>query len=68
MNEVEAYLDGVERTVVDDLGLGTAADQAASRRRAVGPPTEQDFWTDEASGPGTPAAELGAGTRATGCS
>ena len=52
--DVEAYLDGVERTVIDDLGLDTSADQDLLPGGAPsGPPTEQDFWTVEASGPGT---------------
>jgi hypothetical protein len=53
--DVEAYLAGVERTVIDDLGL----DASAAERDLLpggapsGPPTEQDFWTVEASGTGT---------------
>ena len=54
-SDVEAYLTGVERTVIDDLGLDTsAADQVLLPGGApAGPPTEQDFWTVEASGTGT---------------
>jgi hypothetical protein len=53
--DVEAYLAGVERTVIDDLGLDTsAADQVLLPGGAPdGLPTEQDFWTVEASGSGT---------------
>lgn len=53
--DVEAYLDGVERTVIDDMGLDTsAADQELIPGGApAGPPTEQDFWTAAAGGPGT---------------
>jgi hypothetical protein len=53
--DVEAYLAGVERTVIDDLGLDTSsADQDLLPGGApAGPPTEQDFWTVEASGTGT---------------
>ncbi len=52
--DAEAYLGGVERTVVDDLGLDTsAADQLLLTGGAPsGPPTDQDFWTVEASGSG----------------
>ena len=54
-SDVEAYLAGVERTVVDNLGLDTsAADQELVPGSAPdGLPTEQDFWTVEASGTGT---------------
>ncbi len=53
--DVEAYLDGVQRTVIDDLGMDTSpADQDLLPGGApAGPPTEQDFWTAAASGPGT---------------
>ncbi|SOE00212.1 hypothetical protein [Blastococcus haudaquaticus] len=52
--DVEAYLGGVERTVIDDLGLDTSAGQELLPGGAPsGPPTQQDFWTVEASGPGT---------------
>ncbi|HET6394232.1 MAG TPA: hypothetical protein VFG13_15500 [Blastococcus sp.] len=54
-SDVEAYLAGVERTVIDDLGLDTsAADQVLLPGGAPAePPTEQGFWTVEASGTGT---------------
>ena len=53
-SDVEAYLTGVERTVIDDLGLDTsAADQVLVPGGApAGPPVEQDFWTVETSGTG----------------
>jgi hypothetical protein len=53
--DVAAYLDGVQRTVVDDLGLDTsAADQVLLAGGAPdGPPADQDFWTAEATGTGT---------------
>jgi hypothetical protein len=53
--DAQAYLGGVERTVVDDLGLDTsAADQVLLTGGAPsGPPVDQDFWTVEASGSGT---------------
>lgn len=53
--DAAAYLDGVRRTVVDDLGLDTsAADQVLLPGDAPsGPPADQDFWTVEATGTGT---------------
>jgi hypothetical protein len=53
--DATAYLDGVQRTVVDDLGLDTsAADQVLLPGGAPsGPPVDQDFWTVEATGTGT---------------
>jgi hypothetical protein len=53
--DADGYLDGVERTVVDDLGLDTsAADQVLlNGSTPSGPPTDQDFWTVEATGTGT---------------
>jgi hypothetical protein len=53
--EGEAYLDGVQRTVIADLGVdATPADQRLLPGGAPpGPPTSQDFWAAEASGPGT---------------
>lgn len=53
-SDVEAYLSGVERTVIDDLGLDTSAGQELTPGgEPSGPPTEQDFWTAQASGTGT---------------
>ncbi|RBY74961.1 hypothetical protein DQ239_18210 [Blastococcus sp. TF02-09] len=53
--DVDGYLDGVRRTVIADLGLDTsAADQVLLPGGAPsGPPADQDFWTVQASGPGT---------------
>ncbi len=53
--EGRAYLDGVERTVIDDLGIDTsaAAQQLVAGGAPSGPPTEQDFWVAQASGAGT---------------
>ncbi|MBN1091179.1 hypothetical protein JKP75_00340 [Blastococcus sp. TML/M2B] len=53
--DAAAYLAGVQRTVVDDLGLDTsAADQELLAGGAPsGPPADQDFWTVQATGPGT---------------
>jgi hypothetical protein len=53
--DVEAYLAGVQRTVIDDLGLDTSSvDQDLLPGGAPsGPPADQDFWTVEATGTGT---------------
>jgi hypothetical protein len=50
-----AYLDGVERTVVDDFGTGSAADseRQLGSKAPLAPPGEQDFWAAEANGTGT---------------
>lgn len=53
--EVTAYLDGVERTVIDALGFDappTSADQRAGGAPS-GPPGDQDFWAARTSGTGT---------------
>jgi hypothetical protein len=53
--DAEAYLDGVQRTVVDGLGFdapATDSDQLPGGE-PPGPPTEQDFWIAAASGHGT---------------
>src|SRR5688572_22808894 len=53
--DVRAYLDGVQRTVVDGLGFdapATDSDQLPGGEPS-GPPTEQDFWIAEATGHGT---------------
>ena len=53
--EGRAYLDGVERTVIDDLGIDTSAraQELVPGGAPSGPPTEQDFWVAQASGAGT---------------
>src|SRR5215218_4028195 len=55
VDQAQAYLGDVERTVIDDLGVeATAADQRLIPGGApTGPPTEQDFWVAQASGTGT---------------
>jgi hypothetical protein len=53
--DVEAYLGGVQRTVIDDLGFdqpATGGDQRPGGAPA-GPPGGQDFWTAETAGAGT---------------
>src|SRR4051794_36069814 len=53
--DVTGYLDGVRRTVVDDLGgdLGTSRQTAVDGGAPSGPPGDQTFWTAQASGTGT---------------
>jgi hypothetical protein len=53
LGDAAAYLGGVERTVIDDLGLDSPAPRDLPGSAPSGPPTEQDFWTAQASGPGT---------------
>ena len=53
--DARAYLDGVQRTVVDGLGFdapATASDQLPGGE-PPGPPADQDFWIAQASGHGT---------------
>jgi hypothetical protein len=52
--DARAYLDGVQRTVVDGLGFdapATGSDQVPGGEPS-GPPTEQDFWIASAFGEG----------------
>jgi uncharacterized integral membrane protein len=58
--DATAYLEGVERTVIDDVGPEvTAADQThVSGGAPSGTPVEQDFWTAQVSGPGTQRLEF----------
>ena len=51
--DVAGYLDGVQRTVVDDLGSGGSAGTEVDGGAPSGPPGEQTFWTAQASGSGT---------------
>jgi hypothetical protein len=53
--DAEAYLQGVQRTVVDDLGTGSAASGQTliPGDAPSGPPGDQDIWTDSVSGSGT---------------
>ena len=53
--DARAYLDGVQRTVVDGLGFdapATGSDQLPGGEPS-GPPADQDFWIAQASGHGT---------------
>jgi hypothetical protein len=46
------YLGGVERSVVDDLGLDAADPVLVPGTAPSGPPGDQDIWVAESSGPG----------------
>jgi len=50
--EGAAYLDGVQRSVIDDLGTGAVDEVLVPGGAPSGPPVEQDFWAAQASGPG----------------
>jgi hypothetical protein len=47
------YLDGVARSVIDDLGTGPVDEVTVPGGPPSGPPAQQDFWAAQASGPGT---------------
>jgi hypothetical protein len=53
--DATAYLGQVQRTVIDDLGFDQPGSRSDDRPGGApaGPPTDQDFWTAQASGPGT---------------
>jgi len=53
--DARAYLDGVQRTVVDGLGFDGPATDGDQQPGGgpVRPPIDQDFWIAEASGGGT---------------
>jgi hypothetical protein len=53
--DAKTYLDGVQRTVVDDLGTGSAAtgQTLIAGDAPSGAPGDQDIWTDSVSGSGT---------------
>jgi hypothetical protein len=53
VSDASAYLGGVQRTVIDDLGIDSPAQRDLPGSAPPGPPTDQDFWTAQASGPGT---------------
>jgi hypothetical protein len=52
-DEGAAYLDGVQRSVIDDLGTTANDERAVDGGPPAGPPGDQDFWVAQASGPGT---------------
>jgi hypothetical protein len=53
--DAEAYLDGVQRTVVNDLGVDApvTAQRQIDGGEPSGPPADQDIWTEQSSGSGT---------------
>jgi hypothetical protein len=51
--EANAYLDGVEHSVIDDLGSGPIDEVRVPGGEPSGSPAEQDFWTVQTSGTGT---------------
>jgi hypothetical protein len=51
--EGTAYLDGVDRSIIDDLGTTANDEVPVAGGPPSGTPGEQDFWAAEASGPGT---------------
>jgi hypothetical protein len=52
-SDVAGYLDGVRRTVVDDLGSGASGGTLQDGGAPSGAPVDQTFWTAQASGSGT---------------
>ena len=50
--EGSAYLDGMEHSVIDDLGTTEDDEVRVPGGAPSGLPAEQDFWVAEASGPG----------------
>jgi hypothetical protein len=53
VSDATAYLGGVQRTVIDDLGVDSSVPREEPGTAPSGPPTDQDFWTAQAAGPGT---------------
>jgi hypothetical protein len=53
VDEGAAYLDGVARSVIDDLGTTANDEQFVDGGPPAGAPGDQDFWAAQASGPGT---------------
>jgi hypothetical protein len=51
--DTTAYLGGVQRTIVTDVGSGSAPTIQTGASAPSSPPGEQDFWTAQASGSGT---------------
>jgi hypothetical protein len=50
--DTTAYLGGVQRTIVTDVGSGSSPAIQTGAGAPSSPPGEQDFWTAQASGPG----------------
>jgi hypothetical protein len=55
--DAAAYLGGVKRSVIDDLGTGRVDEAPLPGAAPDGAPGEQDFWTAQSSGPGTQALD-----------
>lgn len=53
VDEGSAYLDGVEHSVIDDLGTTAVDERSVPGGSPSGPPADQDFWVAQASGSGT---------------
>lgn len=51
--DITDYLGGVQRTIVTDVGSGSAPAISTGAGAPSSPPGEQDFWTAQASGSGT---------------
>jgi hypothetical protein len=52
-DEGAAYLEGVQRSVINDLGTTARDEVDVDGGPPAGPPGDQDFWVAEASGAGT---------------
>jgi hypothetical protein len=53
VDEGTAYLDGVARSVIDDLGTTADDERYVDGGPPAGAPGDQSFWAAQASGPGT---------------
>jgi hypothetical protein len=53
LDEGAAYLGGVARSVIDDLGTAAIDERFVDGDAPTGAPGDQDFWAAQASGPGT---------------
>jgi hypothetical protein len=53
LDEGSAYLEGVEHSVIDDLGTTANDEVRVPGGEPSGAPGDQDFWAVQASGPGT---------------
>jgi hypothetical protein len=51
--DITAYLGGVQRTIVTDVGSGSSAAVATGAGAPSTPPGEQSFWTAHSGGSGT---------------
>ena len=51
--DAAAYLNGVEHSVIDDLGTTANDEVRVPGGPPAGPPADQDIWVEQASGPGT---------------